>query len=222
MQKAQCKICPYCKSVQSLDSRYCSQCSEVLDESTYSTLFKYKNTIAITALGTTCAFLIIVLFAYFGSKPKSPASTVTGNENKQISGGPTNTAANNPAANTANSELRKLQSQKPPTPTPLPEVITDDEPETTSPDKTESKRKTPETSDDSDIESYPSRDYQTGPRGGCYYISGSGSKVYVDRSFCGGPAPKSNPDGYIRGPRGGCYYINSSGNKTYVDRSLCN
>jgi uncharacterized protein YgiM (DUF1202 family) len=23
-----------------------------------------------------------------------------------------------------------------------------------------------------------------GPRGGCYYISGSGSKVYVDRSLC--------------------------------------
>jgi len=26
--------------------------------------------------------------------------------------------------------------------------------------------------------------YIRGPRGGCYYISGSGSKVYVDRSMC--------------------------------------
>ncbi len=29
-----------------------------------------------------------------------------------------------------------------------------------------------------------SRIYITGPRGGCYYISGSGRKVYVDRSVC--------------------------------------
>jgi hypothetical protein len=29
------------------------------------------------------------------------------------------------------------------------------------------------------------RNYIRGPRGGCYYISGSGSKVYVDRSKCG-------------------------------------
>jgi hypothetical protein len=28
------------------------------------------------------------------------------------------------------------------------------------------------------------RDYIRGPRGGCYYISGSGRKVYVDRSMC--------------------------------------
>lgn len=29
-----------------------------------------------------------------------------------------------------------------------------------------------------------SRTYYTGPRGGCYYLSGSGKKVYVDRSLC--------------------------------------
>jgi len=29
-----------------------------------------------------------------------------------------------------------------------------------------------------------SRGYIRGPRGGCYYISGSGRKVYVDRSMC--------------------------------------
>jgi Bacterial SH3 domain len=28
------------------------------------------------------------------------------------------------------------------------------------------------------------RSYIRGPRGGCYYISGSGRKVYVDRSMC--------------------------------------
>lgn len=28
------------------------------------------------------------------------------------------------------------------------------------------------------------RGYIRGPRGGCYYISGSGRKVYVDRSLC--------------------------------------
>jgi hypothetical protein len=29
-----------------------------------------------------------------------------------------------------------------------------------------------------------SRTYYTGPRGGCYYLSPSGKKVYVDRSLC--------------------------------------
>ncbi|MBW3519513.1 hypothetical protein [Flavobacterium sp. NKUCC04_CG] len=29
-----------------------------------------------------------------------------------------------------------------------------------------------------------SRSYTRGPRGGCYYISASGKKVYVDRSLC--------------------------------------
>jgi hypothetical protein len=29
-----------------------------------------------------------------------------------------------------------------------------------------------------------SRGYIRGPRGGCYYLSGSGRKVYVDRSLC--------------------------------------
>ena len=28
------------------------------------------------------------------------------------------------------------------------------------------------------------RTYQKGPRGGCYYLSSSGSKVYVDHKFC--------------------------------------
>ncbi len=28
------------------------------------------------------------------------------------------------------------------------------------------------------------RQYIRGPRGGCYYISSSGNKVYVDRSLC--------------------------------------
>lgn len=29
-----------------------------------------------------------------------------------------------------------------------------------------------------------SRTYQRGPRGGCYYLSASGKKVYVDHSYC--------------------------------------
>ena len=28
------------------------------------------------------------------------------------------------------------------------------------------------------------RVYHTGPRGGCYYLSGKGKKVYVDKKFC--------------------------------------
>lgn len=30
----------------------------------------------------------------------------------------------------------------------------------------------------------PSSKYHTGKRGGCYYLTGSGKKKYVDHSFC--------------------------------------
>ena len=72
--------------------------------------------------------------------------------------------------------------------------------------------------------------YIKGPRGGCYYYSASGNKVYVDRSLCGSSAaevaPVTNPDppasgGYNRGPRGGCYRYSRTGKKVYVDRSRC-
>ena len=47
---------------------------------------------------------------------------------------------------------------------------------------------TPKTSPPSDGHTPPSSSansgYIRGPRGGCYYISGSGRKVYVDRSMC--------------------------------------
>jgi len=75
-----------------------------------------------------------------------------------------------------------------------------------------------------------SRVYIEGPRGGCYYLSASGNKVYVDRSLCGSSsteiAPVTIPSlpssgGYIRGPRGGCYRYSRTGKKVYVDRSLC-
>lgn len=87
----------------------------------------------------------------------------------------------------------------------------------------------------------PPRELHVGPRGGCYYVSDSGDKTYVDRSECAGisapaaPEPLlSSPSGSSSqgprrsggrqlhvGPRGGCYYINRNGNKTYVDRSEC-
>lgn len=79
--------------------------------------------------------------------------------------------------------------------------------------------------------------YHRGPRGGCYTITKSGGKRYVDRALCGesgastatGRAERSgfsgsaDPDSrrYHRGPRGGCYTIAPSGSKRYVDRSLC-
>jgi len=72
--------------------------------------------------------------------------------------------------------------------------------------------------------------YIQGPRGGCYYYSASGNKVYVDRSLCGSSsaevAPVTNSNtpasgGYMRGPRGGCYRYSRTGRKVYVDRSRC-
>jgi hypothetical protein len=228
MQNAQCKLCPNCGSVQALDSRYCSQCSNALDESTYAALSKHKNTILITALATLCAFLAIVLFAVTGGKP-SARSLVPETANTPTNGIPANgTPPGSATINAVNSAPTKTIPKQTPSPTPA-EKITAEVPDqsTTAPstdDRTESKRENDARSSESaDRDAYPSRDYQTGPRGGCFYLSGSGSKVYVDRSFCGNrSSPNPRPQGYIRGPRGGCYYINGSGNKTYVDRSLCN
>ena len=81
------------------------------------------------------------------------------------------------------------------------------------------------------------RKYYIGPKGGCYYLTASGKKTYVDKKLCGTVNAPLSPAGildapaaseskgsrtYIMGPKGGCYYINGSGKKTYVDRSLCN
>jgi hypothetical protein len=73
--------------------------------------------------------------------------------------------------------------------------------------------------------------YILGPRGGCYTVTESGKKRYVDRSLCDpkpGDKPSARPSAstpssskYIRGPKGGCYYVTPSGRKQYVDRSLC-
>jgi hypothetical protein len=41
-----------------------------------------------------------------------------------------------------------------------------------------------ETTEKKESNSSGTRTYIRGPRGGCYYISKSGSKVYVDRSLC--------------------------------------
>lgn len=87
----------------------------------------------------------------------------------------------------------------------------------------------------------PARELHIGPRGGCYYVTSSGNKTYVDRSACASirapvaPQPLVSPRSgssseEVRrsggrqlhvGSRGGCYYMNGSGNKTYVDRSEC-
>jgi len=64
--------------------------------------------------------------------------------------------------------------------------------------------------------------YQRGARGGCYTVSKSGAKRYVDRSFCAAKAVVRPPNPrFFRGPRGGCYTLSANGGKRYVDRSLC-
>lgn len=80
--------------------------------------------------------------------------------------------------------------------------------------------------------------YYTGPRGGCYTLTKSGNKRYVDRSMCLGQTGSMKAEQKIEedqskvrssvpqsryhvGPRGGCYTISANGNKRYVDRSLC-
>jgi hypothetical protein len=85
--------------------------------------------------------------------------------------------------------------------------------------------------------------YTLGPKGGCYTVTASGRKKYVDRSLCAGgdrgateirrfggdtsgagTPPRlgaGSASRYHRGPRGGCYTYTAAGNKKYVDRSLC-
>ena len=84
---------------------------------------------------------------------------------------------------------------------------------------------------------------KTTTQGGCYYLTASGNKKYVDKSFCSEvkdqpvepettkpkesekkPAEKKDSSGreYIKGSRGGCYYMSESGEKVYVkDKRLC-
>jgi len=57
-------------------------------------------------------------------------------------------------------------------------VLPDSKPPTASVPRRESSTETPARTTSSD------RGYIRGPRGGCYYYSGSGRKVYVDRSLC--------------------------------------
>lgn len=73
------------------------------------------------------------------------------------------------------------------------------------------------------------RTLYTGSRGGKYYYSSSGKKVYVKskksktKSYYSTPTysiPSSSSSRTIQtGPRGGKYYINSNGNKTYVKKN---
>ncbi len=81
--------------------------------------------------------------------------------------------------------------------------------------------------------------YFVGSRGGCYLLTKSGNKRYVDRSMCAtktavasgrgaavsaakptAPAADSTSK-YRMGARGGCYTITASGGKRYVDRGMC-
>lgn len=103
--------------------------------------------------------------------------------------------------------------------------------EQSAPGKTTATKPTKKSGDDG------KREYLKGSKGGCYYLTDSGKKKYVDRSFCDSasdtnttkdtpttaPTGKSDDSGrtYVRGSRGGCYYLNGSGKKVYVDRSLC-
>lgn len=83
--------------------------------------------------------------------------------------------------------------------------------------------------------------YFVGSKGGCYLLTKSGNKRYVDRSMCaskpaaatanGGRAavatarPAAPPTGstskYHLGARGGCYTLTATGGKRYVYRGMC-
>jgi len=81
--------------------------------------------------------------------------------------------------------------------------------------------------------------YSLGPRGGCYTLTATGNKKYVDRALCtpdslaprgglessgsetAGRSVSGRSSPYVRGTKGGCYTITSSGSKRYVDRALC-
>lgn len=77
----------------------------------------------------------------------------------------------------------------------------------------------------------PAKNYIRGTRGGCYYLSASGGKVYVERSYCGSTidytptplysAPQSNSSYKSKSSAGtthvkGHYRTSKSGKRTYV------
>ena len=106
---------------------------------------------------------------------------------------------------------------------------------------------TSNTSSNSNNTNTSGKKYFRGKRGGCYYLTASGRKSYVDRKICddlgitygddngGGQSTNNSSDSdsntgtrssdgrtYFKGSRGGCYYLTASGRKKYVDRSKCN
>jgi hypothetical protein len=232
------KICPYCRAARALDSRFCSQCADALDESTHSSgFYKNKNTIVIAALSAASVVLLVVAASIAGLAGglKSTSSANKPPSNRAATSSASASLSNSPGAKQEKSNaalLTRPDAKASATPAETPETPS----ELDSPDKDAAAvddREAPATrSRSSDGRDYDADDetplaaraYITGPRGACYYLSGAGRKVYVDHDFCGGGGearPRGGAGREDSCPRGGCYYIDSGGRKSYVDRSLC-
>ena len=82
--------------------------------------------------------------------------------------------------------LEFINSQAPVSPAPTEQTISPlyTPPASTTPQREPLPETPPNTGGYGRRNSASDRTYIRGPRGGCYYISGSGNKVYVDRSMC--------------------------------------
>lgn len=222
----QFKRCPFCSSINALDSHYCAKCGQPLSSADYAAapahVWQNKNVIIIGALAFSAIAIPIIFCGLLSLIPKSEpprALTSQPTASPSISPSPSATVPSN-STRTAKKPIPSPSAQEPP-------KINDS--------GMSADRKAYPNNPTSIEPSSSGRNYITGPRGGCYYINASGNKSYVDHSFCGRSSdsysqPKSfssqpsapRSSGYTRGPRGGCYYITASGSKRYVDRSLCN
>lgn len=70
--------------------------------------------------------------------------------------------------------------------------------------------------------------YYTWPKGGCYYLSSSGKKVYVSHQYCSRNDEWTNwvynsstKKTYYTWPKWGCFYYGNNWEKIYVSHSYC-
>lgn len=70
--------------------------------------------------------------------------------------------------------------------------------------------------------------YYSWPKGGCYYFSSSGKKVYVSHQYCSRYDEATNwiynvntKKTYYTGPQWWCFYFSANYKKNYVNHSYC-
>lgn len=186
--------CPRCGANNSPQSYFCNQCATQLRPgSVYSVSEGNSHSWRIPLIAMAAAFGTVAFMAVFAmlimtsQKPVNLQQNSSGLAPTTLYQSPAPVSTATPLQNQT-SQTKAAKSTPKPSPTPNQNYpVPSDEPEyRAAPHRSESKT-IPSPPPVPPVERYnPSRGriYIRGPRGGCYYINGSGNKTYVDRSMC--------------------------------------